>query len=113
MPLTPTPSPSEPSADPVESTESGVRIRIYASPKAHKSRIVGLHDGRLKVQLAAPPVDGRANQELIRLLARWAGVPKQRVELVRGASGKRKTVSIEGLTAKQIRSLPPFNGDGS
>lgn len=61
--------------------------------------MVGLHDGRVKLQIAAPPVDGEANEAVERFLARALGVPRDRVTIVAGATGKRKTVLVEGVSA--------------
>ena len=79
-------------------------LEVHAAPRASKSRLAGVHDGRLKVRLAAPPVDGAANQELVRFLARALGVPRSTVTLVKGASSRRKTVAVVGLDAAEARS---------
>jgi uncharacterized protein (TIGR00251 family) len=50
-----------------------------------------------KLDLAAPPVDGKANEECVRYLAEWAGVPRSRVRIVTGATSRRKVVEIEGM----------------
>ena len=70
---------------------------MVVQPRASRSRVVGEHDGLLKIQLAAPPVDGEANAELIELLARLLGVPKRQVRLVAGDTSRRKRVRIEGV----------------
>jgi uncharacterized protein (TIGR00251 family) len=61
--------------------------------------VVGEHDGRLKVQLAAPPVDGEANAALVEFLAAVLGVRKADVVVARGETGRRKTVRVAGVTA--------------
>ena len=61
--------------------------------------IVGEHDGQLKIQLAAPPVDGEANAELIRFVAKKFGIPARQVELVAGDASRRKRLRIHGLDA--------------
>jgi hypothetical protein len=50
-----------------------------------------------KLDLAAPPVDGKANEECVRYLAEWAGVPRSRVRIVTGATSRRKLIEIEGM----------------
>ncbi len=77
-------------------------LDVQVVPRASQSRIVGPHDGRLKVQLAAPPVDGAANTALIDLLANTLAVPRGAIELVRGHTGKRKTLRI-ALAAAVLR----------
>lgn len=64
--------------------------------------MVGFAEGVLRVHVAAPPVAGRANRELVELLSAWLGVPKSRVAIERGASGRSKSVVIHGLTDAQL-----------
>jgi uncharacterized protein (TIGR00251 family) len=66
---------------------------------------VGLHDDRLRIRLAAPPVDGAANDALIRLLAKRLGVPRHDLEIVAGAAGRRKTVFVKHLTLEDAARL--------
>ena len=89
----------------VSSSPDAVDLAVSAIPKASRSEIVGLHGDRLKVRLAAPPVNGAANRELEKLLAKALGVPRSSVEVVRGLSGRRKTVRIRGLDQTEVRKL--------
>ncbi len=73
-----------------------VRINVYVQPRASKTAIAGMHDGCIKVRLAAPPVDGAANAALIEFIAERLGIAKSRVRLVSGASSRRKVLEIEG-----------------
>jgi uncharacterized protein (TIGR00251 family) len=84
--------------------EGAVRLVVRAKPRAHKSRVVGVRDGALDVQLAAPPVDGAANAELARTLADAAGVPKSAVRILRGESGRNKLVEIVGVAENELRA---------
>jgi uncharacterized protein (TIGR00251 family) len=77
-------------------------LDVQVVPRASQSRIVGPHAGRLKVQLAAPPVDGAANAALIDLLADTLELPRAQIELLRGHTGKRKTLRI-ALAAAELR----------
>ncbi len=79
-------------------------LEVQVVPRASRSRIVGPHDGRLKIQLAAPPVDGAANEALVDLLAETLHIPRGAVSLLRGATGKRKTLRIAGLGAAELRT---------
>lgn len=72
-------------------------VDVLVVPKASRSRIMGVHDHRLKIQLTDPPVDGRANEGLVRFIADALGVPKVQVEVVTGASSRRKTVCVVGV----------------
>ncbi len=65
-------------------------------PRASRSEIVGEHNGALRVRIAAPPVDGAANEELVRVLARSFGLPRGAVEITAGHSSKIKTVRVTG-----------------
>ncbi len=78
-------------------------LEVQVVPRASQSRIVGLHDGRLKIQLAAPPVDGAANAALVELLADTVAVARSQVTVVRGQTGKRKTLRFAGLAAAELR----------
>lgn len=69
-------------------------INCHLQPKASRSEFAGQHGERLKVRIAAPPVDGKANKALVKFLAKQFGVPGTRVELVSGESSRQKTVAI-------------------
>lgn len=86
----------------VVTREGAVRFEVHAKPRAHASRIVGVRDEALVVQLAAPPVDGAANAELLEFLARTLSVPKRDVALARGEAGRVKLVEVRGLTAEEV-----------
>ena len=79
----------------------GAVLELLVQPRASRTRAVGEHDGRLKLQLAAPPVDGEANAALVEFLARALHVRKADVVLLRGETGRRKTVQVAGVTAAQ------------
>ena len=70
-------------------------LDLQVQPGATRDEIVGLHGARLKIRIIAPPVDGRANRHLIDFLAAAFDVPRARVTLVRGESGRAKTVRID------------------
>ncbi len=76
-----------------------VVLEILVQPRASRTRALGEHDGRLKVQLAAPPVDGAANAALVAFLADALAVRKSDVAILRGETGRRKTVRVAGVTA--------------
>jgi uncharacterized protein len=79
------------------------QIRVRLTPRAGREHIApGDGDGYL-VRVTAPPVDGRANEALCRLIARRAGVAPSRVTLVGGAKGREKVLAVEGLDAATLR----------
>jgi uncharacterized protein len=88
-------------------TESGGTITFAARvvPRASKSALAGEHDGALKVRVAAPPVEGAANEELIKFLAKVFGVPARDVEIKSGHASKSKVVCVRGATAEQLLRL--------
>lgn len=71
------------------------RLRIAAQPGAPRTAVVGEHDGCLKLRVAAPPVEGRANDEIVRFLAERLSLPKRSVRLVAGASARRKRFALD------------------
>jgi hypothetical protein len=78
-------------------TDDGVRIPIRAKPRASKSRVVGVREGRLEVAVAAPPTEGAANEELTRVIARFLEVPARSVAIVSGAGSRQKLVAVQGV----------------
>ena len=78
---------------------------VRVSPSASRSSVQGEHGGALKVSLAAPPVEGKANAELIKLIAKQLGVPKRAVEILHGEQSKQKTLRVLGVRAEQVRAL--------
>jgi len=84
---------------------SHITFAVHVVPRASRSEIVGKHDGALKVRLAAPPVEGAANAELIRLLAKSLNLPQNAVEVISGFNSKRKIVRARGATDEQLEQL--------
>jgi hypothetical protein len=85
-------------------TASGVSFTVRLQPKAKKTALVAELDGALKVAVTAPPIEGRANEALIRFLAELLKVARSSVTIAAGASSRNKVIRIEGLTAEQVRS---------
>jgi hypothetical protein len=83
----------------VRDTEDGVTLRVRVQPRASREALGGERDGALVVRLTAPPVEGRANEALARLLGRALGVPPSAVRVVRGAAGRDKRVAVAGVSA--------------
>jgi uncharacterized protein len=79
-----------------------VELDVLVVPRASRTRVAGVQDGRLKVQLAAPPVDGEANAALVEFAADLFGVRRSAVTLVAGATGRRKRLRIEGGDPAQL-----------
>ena len=78
------------------------RVAITVSPGAARTELVGRHGDGWRARVAAPPERGRANRALVELVAELAGVSRDRVAVVVGASGRRKVVDVEGLDAGEL-----------
>ena len=104
-PSSPTPSPT-PQLPWLRASPHGAELDILVQPRASRTKVVGIHDNRLKLQLAAPPVDGAANEALVGFVADALRVPRRQVTLLRGQTSRRKTVLVEGVAPEEIvRSL--------
>ncbi|HEU4869825.1 MAG TPA: DUF167 domain-containing protein [Pyrinomonadaceae bacterium] len=85
--------------------EGRLVFRVQVAPRSSRSEIVGEHNGALRVRLAAPPVDGAANEELIHVLAKVFKVSRSAVTILSGHSGRLKQVSIEGVSDSALQKL--------
>ena len=81
---------------------TGLSLTVWVQPRAPRTELAGWHDGALKIRLAAPPVDGAANDELVRFLAGRLGVPRAAVTITAGRTGRRKDIAVAGLTRAAI-----------
>jgi len=90
-------------------TPEGVILPVHVVPGASRERIAGLHNGRVRVAVAAPPEKGKANKALVALLATALGVRKSQISVVRGETGREKDVLIASGQVKNILSkLEPY-----
>ncbi len=81
------------------------RITVKVHPRARRSAIAGRLGEAWKLDLKAPPVDGKANEECVRFFAQLAGVPRSRVRIVTGAAGRMKVVEVEGMPQEALDRL--------
>ena len=77
-------------------------IAFQIQPRAKRTEVVGWHDAAIKVRLRAPPVDGAANDELVRFLASHTGVPRSAITIVSGRTSRRKRIALEGVTESDV-----------
>ncbi len=82
----------------------GVTLRVRVQPRASKEALGGERDGALVVRVTAPPVEGRANEALARILGKALGVPPSAVSVLRGATGRDKLVAVAGVDAATARA---------
>ena len=86
-------------------TDGAITFAVRVVARASRSRVAGEHDGALRVRVAAPPVEGAANEELVRTLARALGVPPRAVEITGGRHSKTKQVRVAGADRSVLESL--------
>ncbi len=83
-----------------------ITLTLHIQPGAKRSEVAGLHGEALKIRLAAPPIEGRANEALLRFVADSFDVPLRQVELLRGAQSRHKMVKITGSKVEPESLLP-------
>lgn len=86
-------------------TDNSVKFTVRVIPRSSRTEIVGEHDGALKIKLRSPPIDGAANDELIRFLSKAFSVSRSDVEIISGQTARTKRVSISGITREQIVAI--------
>lgn len=93
---------ADPLPEYLEPRADGVVVRVWAKPRASRTRVAGVQGNALAIQLAAPPVDGAANAELTTFLARTVGIPRGQVEILSGDGGRHKRVLLTGVAAAHV-----------
>jgi uncharacterized protein (TIGR00251 family) len=83
----------------------GVRIRVHAQPGAKQSRIAGAYGETVKIAVATPPVDGKANKALQKLLAQWLNVSASSVVLASGMTGREKQFVVSGVSPEDAKEM--------
>ena len=89
----------------INASPDGTIVDVRVIPRARKSAIAGTRDDAVLVRLKAPPVDGAANDELIRVLADLLGVPQRNIQIVSGERSRGKRVRISGRTVADVERL--------
>ncbi len=86
----------------LKQTKEGTLLLIYVQPKAKKNAIEGIDEwrGRLKVKIKAPPVEGKANKEVVKFFSKLLGAE---VEIVRGETSREKDLLVKGLSAEEVK----------
>ena len=88
----------------IKETAKGVLLPVRAVPRASKNEIQGVHGDALKVRLQAPPVDGKANQVLVRFLSDALDIPRAQLSIASGETGRNKALLITGITKAELIS---------
>ena len=86
----------------IKETKGNVEFSVRVVPRASKTEIAGEISKTMKVRVASPPVDGAANEELVKFLAKKLGVARSDVGLISGTASRTKTIRVYGLTARQL-----------
>jgi uncharacterized protein (TIGR00251 family) len=89
----------------ITSTADGVELTVRVVPKARKTGVSGERDGALVVRVAAPPVEGAANDALVAFLSDALHVPRRAIRIVSGERGRQKRIAIAGVTVEAVRRL--------
>jgi hypothetical protein len=84
-------------------SDAGLTLRVRVQPRASRDALSGEREGALVIRLTAPPVEGAANEALVRFLGKALGVAPSAVRVVSGATGRNKVVSVAGLDAATAR----------
>ena len=85
--------------------KDGARFPVAVVPRSSRDEIAGELDGALKVRITAPPVDGKANKHLVRVLSKALGVAKTRLAIVDGETSRRKVLCLTGADESELRRL--------
>jgi uncharacterized protein (TIGR00251 family) len=78
-------------------TKDGILIKVHIVPNSSKTQIVGTHGDRLKLKIKAPPVDGKANEEIVSFLSKTLNIKKNQIELMTGQTSKSKNLLIKAF----------------
>ncbi|MGD2217311.1 MAG: DUF167 family protein [Gemmatimonadales bacterium] len=89
----------------IEAWGDGVCFEVRAQPRASRTEVAGAHGEAIKIRLAAPPVEGAANAELVAFLAKQLGVSKSAVRVIKGKRGRDKVVQVEGISRADVQAL--------
>jgi uncharacterized protein len=91
--------------NPSRNEAAPVTFSIRVQPRASKNEIVAMENGGLKIRLTAPPIDGAANEALVRVLAERLSVPKSQIEIIAGHTGRQKLIRIKGVISENAERL--------
>jgi uncharacterized protein (TIGR00251 family) len=94
---------SETLTDCIQASSEGIVLRVLVQPRSSRSELAGIQQGALKLRLTAPPVEGAANEECLRVLAKLLEVPPSRLRLIKGHKSRRKAILIMAGDVESIR----------
>ena len=82
-----------------------VILDLYIQPKSSRTRVVGLHDGSIKLTITAPPVEGKANAQVTTFFAKLFKIPKSAITLLSGHQGRHKRIGVTGINQAEIQQI--------
>ncbi|GIL16648.1 MAG: UPF0235 protein [Oligoflexia bacterium] len=88
-----------------QETSEGVIISLHVQPQAPKSQIIGEYNNCLKIKIKAPPVDGKANDEIIRFFSEILHCSKNKIEILKGDKSKQKKILVRGFSLTDVQTL--------
>lgn len=89
----------------LQETNGRVRLNVRVQPRSARSEIAGVHGDALKIRLTSPPVEGAANDALVKFLAETFAVARRAVRILAGEHSRSKIVEIDGITARAVRDI--------
>ena len=89
----------------IQENNDGITVRVKVQPKASKNEISGIQNDELKVRLTAPPVDGAGNKACIEFFAKLCSIPKAKVEIVQGQTGRNKRIKLTDVSKDGFLAL--------
>ena len=87
----------------IHESKGGVVLKVQVQPRASRDEVVGTHGEALKIRIAAPPVAGAANKQLLKFLAKKLKVARSQVNITSGTAARAKSITIEGVSAAEVR----------
>lgn len=88
----------------IRQNDDSIEFSVRVVPRASKSAIAGEYESALRVRIASAPVDGAANDELIRFLAKTLGIAKSSVAIIAGNTSKNKRIRVAGITSAEVKT---------
>ncbi|MEN8135647.1 MAG: DUF167 family protein [Thermodesulfobacteriota bacterium] len=82
-----------------------VILNLYVQPKSSRTRVVGLHDGSIKLTITSPPIEGKANAQVTAFMSKLFKIPKSAITLLSGHQGRHKRLAVTGITQDEIRRI--------
>jgi uncharacterized protein len=88
---------------PIQPHANGVHLLVRLTPKAKKDEVGTVHDGRLKISVTSPPIDGRANEHLVKLLSKALKIPKRDIKIASGETSRDKALQLTGIDFAEVK----------